>query len=221
VHQHSTCGGNALLLRDKWLSCVHHVVDRHEWNGTLVSECGHGPLDDDYEWLTEDSDAHKALKTVVQDKRLLKDLAKLTDFCKTGPLESYHSLILAYAPKRLHFMYAGQRARLQLAALDHNHNVDRDIVKDSAGNSVVRQVFSKARRAWCVRNVYETKTFDYLDEILHAILKRRLDESIELNDPSCLLALPQILKTSLATTEKPDLQSAIEHHRTRMPDKET
>ncbi len=213
----STCGGNAKLLREKWLSCVHHVVDCHEWNGELLEQCEHGTLDGDYEWLTEDSEAHKALRSVVQDKRLLKDLGKLTDCCLTGSLESYHSLILSYAPKRLHFPYAGQQTRLQLAALDHNHNVDRDLVRDSAGNPIVRLVFSKARKDWFVRNVYESKTYNYLFEILHKIMERRADESIRMKDPSCRLSLPP-LKRNLATKEKPDLQLALAKHLKRVPD---
>lgn len=218
-----TCGGDANLLREKWLSSVHHVVNRHQWNGLLVDHCGHGPLDEDgdeeFAWLTEDSEAHKALKTVVQDKRLLKDLNKLTDFCHTGPLESYHSLILSYAPKRLHFPYAGQQTRLQLAALDHNHNVDRDFAKDSTGNPIVRQVFSKARKGWILRNVYEGKTYTYLNEILHKIVERRADATICMDDSTSHLALPSL--PSLATTERPDLQFALQHRYKRIPVKET
>jgi len=218
-----TCGGCKQLLREKWLSCVHHTVNRHQWNGELVVQCSHGPLDSDgdeeFAWLTEDSDAHKALKTVVQDKRLLKDLDKLTDCCQTGSLESYHSLLTVYCPKRLFFPYPGMQTRLQLAALDHNHNVDRDTVKDSAGNPVVRQVFSKARKDWALRNVYEDKTHVYLNEILHKIVARRADPSISMTDPSSQLALPE-LAPNIATTEKPDLQRAVQSRFKRVPDKE-
>jgi len=218
-----TCAGSKQLLREKWLSCVHHTVNRHQWNGELVVQCSHGPLDSDddeeFAWLTEDSDAHKALKTVVQDKRLLKDLDKLTDCCQTGSLESYHSLLTVYCPKRLFFPYPGMQTRLQLAALDHNHNVDRDTVKDNAGNPVVRQVFSKARKDWALRTVYEDKTHVYLNEILHKIVARRTDASISMTDPSSLLTLPD-LAPNIPTIEKPDLQHALQSHFKRLPDKE-
>ena len=221
----STCGGNSQLLRERWLSCVHHVVDRHQWNGELVLDCGHGPLDNDgdeeFAWLSEDGDAHQALKSVVQDKRLLKDLGKCTDCCQTGPLESYHNLVLAYAPKRIHFQYLGMHARLQLAALDHNFNVDRSLATDKAGNPVVRQFFSKGRKEWVLRNVYESKTYTYLDELLHKIVQRRADDSICLDDPSCCLAVPSQVKPNLATKEKPDINVAISKRYKRMPIKKS
>jgi len=96
-----TCRGNPQLLKEKWTSCIHHVANRHYWNGELMTQCEHEETDDNDRtaWLTMDSEAHKTLKTVVQDKKLLKDIDRLTDFCHTGQLEVYHSMLLKYAPK--------------------------------------------------------------------------------------------------------------------------
>ena len=52
-------------------------------------------------------------------------LAKLTEFHHTVELEHFHSLILKYLPKREHFSFKGMVARTQLAALDHNFNINR------------------------------------------------------------------------------------------------
>ena len=62
---------------------------------------------------------------MVTNQKLLKDLAKHTEFHHTGQLESYHSLMTKYVPKREHFSYSGMVARTQLAVLDHNANVTR------------------------------------------------------------------------------------------------
>ena len=62
---------------------------------------------------------------VVTSQKLLKDLAKLTEFHHTGQLEFYHSLMTKYVPKREHFSYNGMEARTQLAILDHNANTIR------------------------------------------------------------------------------------------------
>lgn len=71
------------------------------------------------------------LKSVL-DKRLLKDMKKLAKFCHTGNLEVYHSLMTNIS-KRQHFSYNYMLARIQLAALDHNHNIDnkQQLVKES------------------------------------------------------------------------------------------
>jgi len=215
-----TCDGKPDLLREKWASCAHHIANVHQWNGGLMTECEHGAVSDDTDWLTIDSDAHRALKTVVLDKRLMKDIGKLSDFCHTGQLETYHSMLLKYAPKRNHFRYGGMQTRLQLAALDHNNNVGRTQVIDSEGNPLVRQVFSKGRKLWYLKDVYAKKDYTYLDEILTKIVQRRGDESVSMDDTSSRLSLPE-LKTNLATTEKPDLQVAKDKRYQRMGKRES
>ena len=215
-----TCNGDPNLLREKWSSSAHNIVNVHSWNGELMTHCDHDEtVSDDTAWLTLDSEAHRALKSVVLDKRLLKDIGKLSDFCHTGDLETYHSVLLKYAPKRQHFSYGGMQTRLQLAALDHNHGVDRKQVTDSTGNPLVRQVFSKGRKTWHLRNVYQKKEYTYLDEILSKIVERREDESIFMNDPSSHITLPD-LQPNLALTERPDLQVALENRYKRMGNKE-
>lgn len=49
------------------------------------------------------SEAHNALKEIVLDKRLRHDIRCLRDFCHTGSLEVYHSLLLKYVTKRHEF----------------------------------------------------------------------------------------------------------------------
>src|SRR5664279_839269 len=218
-----TCCGDPQLLKEKWMSCVHHVVNRHHWNGERMTQCEHEATDDtdnDTAWLTMDSDSHKALKTVVLDRRLLKDIDRLTDFCHTGQLEVYHSMLLKYAPKRQHFHYGGILARLQLAALDHNNNVDRDLATDSTGQPLVRLVFSKPRKDWRLRQIYNKKQYGYIDELLQKVVDRRLDRTISMDDKSSQVTLP-VLKTNIATTDRPDMQQAILNSYSRMHTKET
>ena len=100
------------------------------------------------------------------------------------------------------------QTRLQLAALDHNHNVDRDLTKDSTGNIKVRQVFSKARKQWIIRNSYENKQYTFLDDILIKILQRRMDSSVAMTNAQSQLEIPPNLKRPMATTAKPSLEEA-------------
>ena len=95
----STCGGNADLLREKWISILHHIVNKHQWDDLhLFHKCGHPEMpkreEKSYKWLNSGSPAHVALEEVVTNKKLLKDLAKLTEFHHTGELEQFHSLML-------------------------------------------------------------------------------------------------------------------------------
>ena len=52
---------------------------------------------------------------MVLNKKFLKDIEILTEFHHTGELEVYHSLLLKYVPKHLHFSYKGMVARTQFA----------------------------------------------------------------------------------------------------------
>ena len=54
----AACQGNAVLIREKWLSILHHVSNKHEWDGhELYQACEHGPLSPEEErlkkWLPE------------------------------------------------------------------------------------------------------------------------------------------------------------------------
>ena len=81
----STCG-NADLLH-----ILYHIVNKHQWDDLcLFHKCGHPEMskrdENSYKWLNSGSPAHVALEEVVTNKKLLKDLAKLTEFHHTGEL---------------------------------------------------------------------------------------------------------------------------------------
>lgn len=80
------------------------------------------------------SEAHKVLQDAVNNPANLKTLRMLNHGMHTGTLENVHSLILAYAPKRLDFDPPGYNARVKLAVIDHNRNVGRGVLKGMCNN---------------------------------------------------------------------------------------
>ena len=160
----ATCDGNVVLLREKWESVVHHIVNKHKWTcNTLFHQCGHRRIPSSEAknicWLKPGSPAHLALGEVVLSTKLLKDLAKLTDFCHTGNIEVYHSMMLKYCSKQEHFSYKGMVVRTQLAALDNNVNAERQqaLVKsgEHAGQERYKACFPKAHKRWVVKPISE------------------------------------------------------------------
>lgn len=156
-------------------------------NGTVPSisiSVLHDPLSENEErskkWIAPGSKAHKALSEVVFDKRLAKDLKHIAKACHTGNLEVFHSVLLKYCPKRLHFSYPVMQARLQLAVLDHNYNVGREqavVTKASAksggkGTKRWRYSYSKAAKQWLSGPVME-KDYEYLWEIMIDVLQMK------------------------------------------------
>ena len=104
-------------------------MGKHKWkNSKHFRRCEHGRLSRRKErktkWLEDGSSAYVPLE-VVLNKKFLEDIENLTEFHHTGELEVYHSLLLKYVSKRLHYSYKGMVARTQLAVIDHNSNTGR------------------------------------------------------------------------------------------------
>nr|XP_054775161.1 uncharacterized protein LOC129283348 [Lytechinus pictus] len=178
----SNCNENPDLLIEMWQSVTHHICNIHEWNSAdMYHQCRHDPLPPDEEretkWLTPDSPPHQALQDVLFDRNLVKDIRQLTMACRTGDLESYHSMLLKYCPKRKHFPYAGMMARTQLAVLDHNHNQNRGqrVIKKGPrrGEGQYKVKYSKRAQSWAVNINKEDKNFSYLIGILQDVLQMR------------------------------------------------
>ena len=54
-----------------------------------------------------DSEAAKKLKCIVLNDQLLKDVARLSSNYQTSSLESFHSLLNQFAPKKLPYSFKG------------------------------------------------------------------------------------------------------------------
>lgn len=120
-------------LVERFTSVIHHIVNRHRWPGCKIyKKCEHGRLSPEEErknkWMKAGSPSHKALVKIVKNKRILNDLRQCYYGVTTTMLEVYHSLYLKYLPKIQHFSHDMMIAGTQLAALDHNKNVERNQV---------------------------------------------------------------------------------------------
>ena len=71
------------------------------------------------------SNPHEALKKVLLAGQLVKDLKRMNENVFTTYLEVFHSLKIRYLPKSTFFEQEKMIAGVQIAALDHNSNIDR------------------------------------------------------------------------------------------------
>jgi hypothetical protein len=195
------CNENPEILTEKICSILHHVANVHYWDGNKVNKCDHDPLTVEEtrkkKWLVAGSGPHTAIQEVLCNKKLVKDLRKLTKACHTGQLEVFHSLLLKYCPKRQEFDYPQMLVRLQLAVLDHNNNLNRQekttVLKgpnDShARVKKYRHVYSKQNKMWVSKAIKEGKSYDYVQDIMVNSLKAKRGE-IQLIPP-VLPSLPK------------------------------
>ena len=215
-----TCEGNKELLREKWISIEHHTADIHSWDSAdIYHKCPHPPIPRDEarkkRWLQPGSAAHDALREVVFDKKLLKDIQLLSLCCHTGNLEVYHSVQTRYIPKRQHFSYKGMVARTQLAALDHNANTGRQQATVTRGANQgelqYKLVFPKNTKEWVAKPKMEKTSRDYLNPILDAIVDTKRQKPC---DRSATLTAPHIPK-NIASKPRPPRADVITKLTTR------
>lgn len=102
------------------------------------------------------------------------DIKKLSPAEQTSSLESFHRVICFFAPKSLHFFHAQMEARLFLAALHFNENVNRGQAVTLDGSHQFRVSFPKGRKGEGVAKQIKTRqTYRYIDDLFDELLVRR------------------------------------------------
>ena len=208
-----TCEGNEQLLREKWVSILFHIQNKHEWTGnTLYHQCSHAPLCESQRkkiWLDPRSEAFIELQKIVLDKTLLKDLKNLTQFSHTGDLEVYHSLYNKWVPKSTHFSYEGMVARTQLAVLDFNLGSNLLHAKTDSGEHRYNLSFSKITRNWSAKPIKENKDRTVFKDIAKQVL-----DAVENNVRFERVPKPD-LPANIASVPRPNKDEVIKYQRSR------
>ena len=78
-HNHGVSLLNSLTGATMFLKCAHPAID--------------GERQREIMWLKDGSAEHQVLQAVANDKKLLTDMDKLSEFHHTGGLENFHSVI--------------------------------------------------------------------------------------------------------------------------------
>ena len=171
-----TSDGDADLIWEKVKSIVFHTINKHKWPGAKkFKKCAHENLtrhdERQTQWMKEDSEAHKALKSVMLDKHLHNDIKYLTNVVNTTSVEVFNNVLLKYLPKQYHFEFEHMELGAYLAALDTNANVNR---KQAVLNGTERFkiAWRKSTKKRVARVVYEPKSYNYLKKGFRSVYKR-------------------------------------------------
>ncbi|XP_071854279.1 uncharacterized protein [Apostichopus japonicus] len=120
--------GSADTFFANWRGILHHVVGDHEWalgDGVSPACFQHGPLPASQKDLEPDSPAHAALREIVLDMNLIRNIKYYTKFRHTSALENFQSHVLVYAAKRFAYGPPSYKARNLLAGIDYQHHKGR------------------------------------------------------------------------------------------------
>ena len=156
-----TCGGKGKELVERFTSLQHHVVNKHHFpHNFFYKKCDHASLSEDEtrkkEWFHVGSEVHEKIIRVLSEKSLLGDLEQMTEQVNKTMLEVFHAVKIGYLPKKTCFNIDKMIAGTQIAALDHNHNVNREQV------SITEILFDFVRIE--VNNKQNTEKIQYLLE---------------------------------------------------------
>ena len=217
-----TCDGDENILLEKWISVLHHVTNHHIFPGQFVQECGHGeivaqPGKKKKKWIKPDSPAYHALKDIITNNILIKDIKQLNKFFHTGDLKSYHALMLKYLPKRLHYGMDGMNARTKLAVLDHNHNTNREqaTIKKGKRKGELRYKAEcpKMTKEWVAKKIYKEKSYSHVHDMVKSAVESQTNNTVPPRQPT------RNLPRNIAAAEKPQKAELIQRRLSRFRDK--
>ncbi|XP_056407378.1 uncharacterized protein LOC130299185 [Hyla sarda] len=178
--------GDDSLLMAKWNSILYHVQNVHAWEDKdgKYSSCQHKHLPEDTtrkrKWLKTNSPSFKALKKIVLDKRLRKDIKRICHFCHTGDIEVFLSAIVKYQSdqkEHQHVTIDEMYARTQLASLDHNTScrkiraMARRSSRTSAGSHRYNTADSKDRSERYGPEMYKPTNQDFLIDLMQEVVE--------------------------------------------------
>ncbi|XP_077347834.1 uncharacterized protein LOC143996585 [Lithobates pipiens] len=172
-----TSKGNVALLKEKWLSLLKHIQNIHTWHdGVLYHKCAHAALSEEaYSgilWLKEGTVAYDKVSEIICNSRLMKHLDQLMWNCHTGVLDVFYSNSLKFHTKCTPFSIDALKARTGLAAMSHNHNIDRIPATISTTPLGTKLLTPKRRKKWLLHTINEPGANTHLNFILQDTLRK-------------------------------------------------
>ena len=220
------CGGDAEKLVQMWKSVLEHITNRHTFKKEFPKypKCAHAKFSKkvsrEKKWIEKYSPAYNNIKKVVLDKKTLKDLVQLAEPYHTGSLEVFHSLLNSYAPKRQEFELNVMNARIQLAILDHNNNVNRkqSVIKyqrrgsGKVGEEKWRFVSSRLSKEWVGKPVMEKKSYGFVTELMKEVVERKM-KGVKIATKSAANLHRIKAPKNIAYTPRPDTSTILERRK--------
>ncbi|XP_052402604.1 uncharacterized protein LOC127949408 isoform X2 [Carassius gibelio] len=159
----------------KWNSLQNHIQNVHLHENHLFPKCEHPDKvsRDPKKWFQPGSIALHKVEKLLYNKRVLKDIEKLSHNFQTSSLEAFHSLILRFAPKNVIFPFIGMLCRLYLAAMHYNENANREQATTTEGQAVYKFVFPKSKKGECTAKPVKIEpTYNYVDDLMSLLLHK-------------------------------------------------
>ncbi|XDV42669.1 hypothetical protein PO909_011287 [Leuciscus waleckii] len=199
----------------KWTSILNHIQDMHTHDDPVFPQCLHPQRNttDKSKWLRAGTTAFSRLEKILRNKRILKDVEKLSPHHQTSSLEAFHNVILHFVPKNVVFSFLGMLCRLYLAALHFNENAGRPQASTAAGEPLFKVVFPKyKKRQYFAKSTFRECNNFYVDNLLELIFENVVVDPTPYMDDILKISIPEDLTSQF---DKPDKQEVIDSYVSR------
>ncbi|XP_070403500.1 2-iminobutanoate/2-iminopropanoate deaminase isoform X2 [Nothobranchius furzeri] len=193
----------------KWTSLINHIQDVHVHDDPLFPKCVHPEQvsRNPNKWFQPGTPALNKVKKLLVNNRLLEDVAKLSSCYQTSSLESFHSSIVRFTPKKSDFRYVGMLCRQFLAAIHHNENAKwkQALSKDA----LFKVSYPKYKRAQGATKVKTKTTFGYVAALMHLIFCEIVVDPYKFVAQLKAVAVPDGLCTQFKRASKKDIAADV------------
>ncbi|KAG1928205.1 uncharacterized protein LOC120477297 [Pimephales promelas] len=199
----------------KWTSILNHIQDVHTHDDPVFPQCLHpqSTTTDKSKWMRAGTTAFSRLEKILRNKRILKDVEKLSPHHQTSSLEAFHGVILRFVPKNVVFSFLGMLCRLYLAGLHFNENAGRPQATTAAGEPLFKVVFPKHKKGqYFAKPVKFEPTFQYVDNLLELIFENVVVDRTPYMDDILKISVPEDLTSQF---DKPEKQEVIDSYVSR------
>ncbi|XP_043119678.1 uncharacterized protein LOC122362317 [Puntigrus tetrazona] len=159
----------------KWTSLLNHIQNIHIHKNPEFPKCAHPDQvsRDPKRWFQPGSAPLHKVEKILNNKRVLKDVEKLSHHYQTSPLEAFHNVILRFAPKSAIFPFIEMLCRLYLGAMHYNENGDCvPATATTSAQPMHKVVFPKPKKGACTAKPLKTApSYDYVADLMKLVFE--------------------------------------------------
>lgn len=155
----------------KWTSLLNHIQNMHIHGNPEFPKCAHPHQvsRDPKKWFRPGSMPFHKVEKILNNKRVLKDVEKLSHHYQTSSLKAFHSVIRRFAPKNVVLPFIEMLCRLYLAAMHYNENGDCAQATTNSGQPIV---FPKSKKSECTAKPLKTApSYDYVADLMKLVFE--------------------------------------------------
>lgn len=196
----------------KWTSLLNHIQNKHIHENPEFPKCAHPEKvsRDPKKWFQPGSVLLYKVEKILNNKRVLKDVEKLSHHHKTSSLEAFHRVILRFAPKNVVFSFIGMLCRLYLAAMHYNENAEREQATTTSGQPMNKVVFSKSKKGECTaKPLKAAPSYDYVADLMKLVFEEVFADPAPFVEELKQIPIPSFLSSQF---ERPLKEEAVDRH---------